>query len=770
MQREEFKKWLITEKKYDLTTINSRISNCSTIEQAYGDLDEHFTNDRFTQIMSSLKYSRQDERDGILPTPPLVIDGVVYDGLATLRQGLNRYSEFKIYQELNEDNVEYLSNDFSKIKDSGLVIEKPINFENKNTLLLLPIYNLRNKIFIIESYQRGYKWGKKEILELLNDIEDYKPGKGIYCLQPIILKPIGLDKITHQIDDYGVSVFKENEILDGQQRTTSIYLILHFLKQYELISEEITFSISYKIRERSGLFLKEDVTRMFEFLPITTEENLYQKDYKNLNNLHFYWAKFIAENEELDNVDIYHFFSVGFYIKLWFEAQIGSDKQKQELFCKKFLHHIHVIWYSLDDSISNTGVIDVFLNNNKGKIQLTPSELIKALFILEISNKEGKAVAEYKVNRFALEWDQIEKKLQDNSFWYFIQPDSEKYKKGTRIDFLFDVNLSIRKKEKKSDDYFAYREYEKLFHNENSTSEGRLANEWGEFVELFNKFVDWYQDSYFYHYIGYLTTTKILNLREILLLSKGKTKDVFKNKLKDKIIEHFLVAKDVENKKVFPFHIDSLHYKDYYEQTMKVLLLHNVLYYVDKMSQNKFPFELYIEEKWSIEHIVPQNPKDFESSNDYVQYKMWFKDQIKFQQENFDNNPEELVNLINKLENISGFEGLKKEKELKIEIDNLISNLENKTDLVSNLVLLDRNTNSSLGNLFFEKKREKILKFDKLGKTAENKEVFIPVETLKAFNKTFSSDIEFKHWSNKDGLAYKNSISERLKGFLPENV
>ncbi|HEX8016608.1 MAG TPA: hypothetical protein VF465_15370, partial [Flavobacterium sp.] len=58
----------------------------------------------------------------------------------------------------------------------------------KNTLILLPVKDLSAKTFVIGGYQRGYKWGKKEILELMNDIHNYNPSKGLYCLQPLILR------------------------------------------------------------------------------------------------------------------------------------------------------------------------------------------------------------------------------------------------------------------------------------------------------------------------------------------------------------------------------------------------------------------------------------------------------------------------------------------------------------------------------------------------------------------------------------------------------
>lgn len=627
-----------------------------------------------------------------------------------------------------------------------------------NTLLLLPIKELQDKSFIIEKYQRGYKWGKKEILELLNDIHEFDVKKEIYCIQPVILKPTTEKKGNIHIEDKEYSLYLENEVIDGQQRMTTIYILLHYLRSLNLDENIIQYSIKYKIREKSGDFLSKDLTGMFNEIPSQINEDLKKKNYQDVKAVNDSWRNFVTENKDFDNVDIYHFFIVGYYIKNWFEQYLRKDNI--EAFIEKLINHIHVIWYSLDDAVKDHAVIEVFLNNNKGKIALTTSELIKALFVLDISNKESKAVAEYKINRFALEWDQVEKKLQDETFWYFIQPDAEKYNKGTRIDYLFDLKLghNIR-----NDDTLAYREYEKLFNDLKENSEGAFHTKWDEIIQLYNKLVDWYNDSFCFHYIGYLTVTGLSNLKSILDLSKGKTKDIFRDKLKDRIKESFEKTFRMDGHNILAYAIENLHYDHFYRQTQNVLLLYNVLYYVDKMSKNKFPFELYVKEKWSIEHIVPQKPRKPE---DFDQYRLWIKDQLEYRKENVEISVDEKI-ILQALEGKNDFEDLKKDEELQERVNKLVDSFEDKTHQISNLVLLDRNSNSSLGNHLFETKRYKILKFDREGRNDDGEPVFIPVETLNAFNKTFSPNLKLKHWSAEDGDEYKKAITQRLNYFLP---
>lgn len=74
--------------------------------------------------------------------------------------------------------------------------------------------------FRIPDYQRAYVWGKDEISELIDDVNyasEHNP-QGQYFLGSMVLR-----KATRTID--GVS-FEEYELLDGQQRLTTLMLIL----------------------------------------------------------------------------------------------------------------------------------------------------------------------------------------------------------------------------------------------------------------------------------------------------------------------------------------------------------------------------------------------------------------------------------------------------------------------------------------------------------------------------------------------------------------
>ena len=59
-----------------------------------------------------------------------------------------------------------------------------------NNLELKSIKDIQDMSFFIPSYQRGYRWTKQQVVDLLEDIKDFtkKGSTGIYCIQPLVVK------------------------------------------------------------------------------------------------------------------------------------------------------------------------------------------------------------------------------------------------------------------------------------------------------------------------------------------------------------------------------------------------------------------------------------------------------------------------------------------------------------------------------------------------------------------------------------------------------
>ena len=91
-----------------------------------------------------------------------------------------------------------------------------------NSIKLVSIPELLDFQFFIADYQRGYRWTDVQVWELLEDISEFvkkdKKNYEFYCLQPIVVKKIDNPRLNKDCF----------EVIDGQQRIITIYLILFF--------------------------------------------------------------------------------------------------------------------------------------------------------------------------------------------------------------------------------------------------------------------------------------------------------------------------------------------------------------------------------------------------------------------------------------------------------------------------------------------------------------------------------------------------------------
>lgn len=559
----------------------------------------------------------------------------------------------------------------------------------ENILELKTISELNQFSFFIPSYQRGYKWTSKEVTDLLNDINDFKQRqiqgnteeKTWYCLQPVVVKKI-------DSKDF------EFEVIDGQQRLTTIFLILHYINQDYVESRRMKlFSLNYQTRSDTSTFL---------------------------NNLD-------ENNVDDSNVDFYYISKAYQTISDWFNTQtINFDKQN---FISKFTIHSKVIWYES----KNENPISIFTRINIGKIPLTNSELIKALF-LNSSNfaSVGNDELRLKQLEIATEWDDIEHRLQDNRFWYFLTGSKIQ---TNRIEFIF--NLMNEEKDA-NDPYSTFRFFSKKF--KNSTKE-TIEQNWKLVKTYFQRFDEWFNERDLYHKIGYLVAVNATSIQDLFIKSSKLSKSGFQELL-DQMI----------SRSMRKISLDNLQYSDK-DDVRKTLLLYNILTMLSSPKDNSyFPFDLFKNENWDIEHIT--------SIKDAVPDKNrenWLDDAKVF----IDISTSVGKSLLERSKECN----VKDEDEFKILFEDLVShfNSELKDDEIndiSNLTLLDSETNRGYKNAVFPLKRKTIINRDKAG-------TFIPICTKNVFLKYFSDyPPKISFWTQEDRENYENDLYEVLNNYL----
>ena len=421
----------------------------------------------------------------------------------------------------------------------------------EKVLELEPIGELLKKNFFIPDYQRGYRWTAQQVRDLLNDIANFTPTqiensdeKTWYCLQPVVIKECDeINRNEHNLD----STKTWYEVIDGQQRLTTIYLIGHYVNEmWRGRDKDPEIQLKYKTRDESSTFLAD--------LKVNSADDV---------------------DIDLSNIDFFHISTAYKTIHDWVKNK-ENPKFIKDNFIDKFINNTKVIWYES----SEKDTIKIFTRINSGKIPLTNAELIKALFLNSSNFTETDVYL--KQLQIATEWDIIEYEMQDESFWYFV---NEKEKTlDTRIEFIF--NLMSGKANESEDEFFTFDHFNKKF---TTNSKVEITDNWDEIKRYYQTLDEWFTDRELYHKIGFLIATGE-EIGFIKTLSNDSTKKVFKDKLHTRIQQKVNVQ------------IASLEYGN--PEVKRVLLLHNIQTMLDNKSEDsRFPFERYKKYNWDIEHI-----------------------------------------------------------------------------------------------------------------------------------------------------------------------
>lgn len=612
------------------------------------------------------------------------------------------------------------------------------------------------KKFNVPSLQRTYRWGEKEITLLLNDLYEFyntneDSTNDFYPLQPLILKK------SNQNDDTW-------NVLDGQQRLTTIKLIASFLE----MDKDYYLDISYDTREKTKDFLD------------------------NISNK--------KEEDVGKSMELYYIFHAYEVIKSWFQKKEGrkfvEDKERKNAI-KNVLFEKERTRFVVQEMNSDDDEAKTFQNINQGRIPLSCSELIKALFLGHIFEshkidnncrfayssdgyglfipidpiKERQSLTRLQ-NIIAKEWDDIETVLMHDEFYSFVCP--EKDRSINRMDFLFEVVCGNEKYKKyKTDDPFNAI-YERIKDDKKSNIVDTISHCWNEVVKCFNRMQKLYYDFDAYHLVGFCICEDINISNDFYKYCNDDEKlDNLKKIIREKIRRK--VFKDCDD---IDEDLKKLKYDVANKDKIKeILLLHNLQSYSFK--NLRFPFDLYDGGKnYDIEHIHA-TADETASKNSRLD---WFKQNIKaieektkekIKDDNQRNLFDEYIDAYKK-EDLDLFKNERFNKLREIMINDNSDSDNAKEDLSSdnrirNLCLLDSETNRSYQNSLFITKREKILKKAKGEKDKQDKDYPLLLCTERIFLKFYSdmdSDDNLNYWTSKNRDDYLKDILKNVTDFL----
>lgn len=504
--------------------------------------------------------------------------------------------------------------------------------------------------FLIPAYQRSYVWDTDNIQDLLDDLwyaYEYKRDNE-YFLGSIVLKK------TEEKE------FNEYEVLDGQQRLTTFFLLMAVLRDisvnkdlkdvcqkriyqkanpYEGIPERIR--IIYEIRDNVGGFIKEYIL-------------------KNEGTSSAKIGEFIKSN----NTSISHMANAIKEIKSFFSDKDNKEIEEFAVFLGLKLVFIYVSTESREDAFRMFTIL-----NNRG-IPLTSADILKSTNIGEIANQKDQ-------EKYAEKWEEIEGDLGKDfdRFLSFIRTIIVKEK--ARLSLLDEFEENIYKKGLLKKGYETidsivlykdiYNDIIKLKSDNLSNEYKNLSNEYRNLINIMDIGLpsgDWIPPVlYFYRKFGNKKLLEFLKKVEFKFSSDWILQFTPTQRIENmnkilKRLEESQSADEILNQ-VKLFDVDKQYLKDVLERKdiyFRRYARYVLLKYEFLLGDNTAYLSKY-EKKISVEHILPQTPKD------NSQWKIDFTD-------------DERTEL---------------------------------THMLGNLILINRKKNSALSNLDFSSKKEKYL-------------------------------------------------------------
>ncbi|MFN8018965.1 MAG: DUF262 domain-containing protein [Acidimicrobiales bacterium] len=402
--------------------------------------------------------------------------------------------------------------------------------------------------FFVRAYQRGYRWTPVEVERLLEDIWENRDRP--YYLQPVVLKQAG----------------EEWELVDGQQRMTTLFLIFRYMELEGLQSTGAGFSLRYETRPGSA-----------EFLRNPTEERC------------------------RENIDFFYIFGAYRCIAEWFERDPSMRQYRANKFYDALFESVKVIWYEAPPELD---AIDLFTRLNVGRIPLTDAELVKALLLTR--SRDGSTDRAHEV---AAQWDAIERDLRDRELWAFLTGRTDR--EPTHISLLLDT-LAGRPEGAEPP----------LFHTF-ETLKAQIDSDpqafWDRVISLHGTLLGWHEDRDVFHKAGFLIADGAATLASLIELARGLRRSAFEAELDGLIRGRLDLSEAGLRELAYP--------STKAERALFLMNVETVRRHVH--STERYSFHEHAEGRWSLEHIHAQNAERLNKAEQWAEWLRMHRDVVQ---------------------------------------------------------------------------------------------------------------------------------------------
>lgn len=538
--------------------------------------------------------------------------------------------------------------------------------------------------FYVPAYQRGYRWGRDEVGRLLDDI--WESRDEAYYLQPVVVKQYG----------------DEWELVDGQQRLTTLFLIFQYMRREGLQSAGAGYSIRYETRPESASYMQD-----------------------------------LDPDQSRQNLDFFHMFVAYECISEWFDGHGHRRQHVANKIYDAFFERVKLIWYEAPDDVD---AATLFTRLNVGRIPLTDAELVKALLLSRCRQGAG---ASDRAREIAAQWDTIERDLRNPELWAFAT--GEASVQATHIGMLLDTLAGGPAGRERP----LFHTFESLRHRIDDNPLGF----WNDVVDLHSLVLGWYEDRNLFHKIGFLIAQGT-PFADLIGLSRGRAKSQFEAQL-DGLIRRSLNLSQTD--------LGELSYTS--AKTSRALLLMNVeTLRRREQSTERYSFREHAMGRWSLEHIHAQNAEQLNRAEQWQAWLSLQREAlILLDDVDADRKSAVLARVDEVLGSPpvrqADFRPL--ERDL---IDLLSARRDRSTadaDSIANLALLDGGDNSAFSNSVFAVKRAEMIERDRAGSYIPvcTRNVF-----LKYYTKAADQQMHF--WSDIDRQQYLAAVQEALGPYL----
>ncbi|MDR6906419.1 hypothetical protein J2X63_002105 [Agromyces sp. 3263] len=550
----------------------------------------------------------------------------------------------------------------------------------------------------VPAYQRGYRWGNEEVGRLLDDV--WASGGDPYYLQPVVVKSLPDGRW---------------ELIDGQQRLTTLFLIFQYMMTEGLQNAGAGFTLEYETRGGSSDFLSNP-----------------------------------SEDRRRENIDFHHIFAAYAYIDRWFDQFDHRKQWAANRFYDYLFESVRVIWYEAPKELDS---IELFTRLNVGRIPLSDAELVKAQLLAKLHHRAGFSD---RSEQTAAQWDQFERELRVPEVWSFVTTRDED--DPTRISLILDTLADRLGGPPPGEHRPRYYTFETL----RPAIDADPQSFWDDVVALHSLIVGWYEDRDIFHKVGYLIATRKHTFASLLSAVAGLTRPALQAKLDGFIAVHLnLTAGQVAD----------LDYQKSSSKCSDVLLLMNVeTVRLRADSTERYSFHAHSRGVWSLEHIHAQNALDIKRDE-----KVW-AEWLRLHRNAVADVPsldealrsDLLAEIDGVLEAIADPRVVAigtQFDQVKARVEQALTAREDDSEdgvhTISNLALLASGDNSALSNSTFEVKRREIIGRDKNGS-------YIPACTRNVFLKyyTEADDQQIHFWGVQDREAYLRAILAAVAPYL----